>query len=217
MRKLFLMCTMMCVLGLTTTAQEHSFEDYFYPFAFRTFISQNSEGKTTSMSQFSFASESFDNYLIEETYIGMGIMSAKTIYRYHTEGNAVISDVQLRQNAITGSTKYQDKITLFAFPNDDKPYTWTETDRGDTYQCTSENVYINASIFQHSFFTKAIRITRDNSYVYKNEKHRIIETSYWVSDYGRIVTYIDWDGTKNAIKLDVLDYFQEISEEEYNK
>lgn len=64
---------------------------------------------------------------------------------------------------------------------------------------------------------KAIRITRDNSYIIGNEEHRIIETSYWVSDYGRIITYVDWDGTKKASsKLDVLDYVQEISEEKYN-
>ena len=65
---------------------------------------------------------------------------------------------------------------------------------------------------------KAIIITRDNSYIVGNEKYRIIETSYWVSDYGRIITYVDWDGTKKASsKLDVLDYVQEISEEEYNR
>ena len=64
---------------------------------------------------------------------------------------------------------------------------------------------------------KAIKITRDNSYTFENKKHRIIETSYWVSNYGRIITYLDWDGTKKASSaLDILDYIQEISEEEYN-
>lgn len=43
---------------------------------------------------------------------------------------------------------------------------------------------------------KAVKITRDNSYSVGNEKYRMIETSYWVSDYGRIITYVDWDGTK---------------------
>lgn len=101
--------------------------------------------------------------------------------------------------------------------NKDKPFKWSETDRGDKYQCTSEYVYINASIYHKSLFMKAIRITRDNSYIIGNEEHRIIETSYWVSDYGRIITYVDWDGTKKAsYKLDVLDYVQEISEEKYN-
>jgi hypothetical protein len=144
-------------------------------------------------------------------------MSAKTIYRYHTEDNAVISDVQLRQDRLTGSTRYQDRLILFAFPEKDKPFKWSETDRGDKYQCTSEYVYINASIFHKSLFMKAIKITRDNSYIFENKKHRIIETSYWVSNYGRIITFLDWDGTKNASsKLDALDYVQEISEEEYN-
>ena len=78
--------------------------------------------------------------------------------------------------------------------------------------------YINASINHESLFLKSIKITRDNSYIVENKKHRYIETSYWVSNYGRIITYVDWDGTKKASsKLDVLDYIQEISEEEYNK
>ena len=65
---------------------------------------------------------------------------------------------------------------------------------------------------------KAVKITRDNSYVIGNEKHRIIETSYWVNNYGRIITFVDWDGTKKtSSKLDVLDYIQEISEDVYNK
>lgn len=65
---------------------------------------------------------------------------------------------------------------------------------------------------------KAIKITRDKSYIIGNGKYRIIETSYWVNNYGRIITYVDWDGTKEvSSKLDILDYVQEISEEEYNK
>lgn len=44
------------------------------------------------------------------------------------------------------------------------------------------------------------------------------EKSYWVGNYGRIITHVDWDGTKRvSSKLDVLDYVQEISEDEYNK
>jgi hypothetical protein len=94
---------------------------------------------------------------------------------------------------------------------------WTETDRGDKYQCSSEYVYINASINHNSLFLKSIKITRENSYKVGNKMHRIIETSYWVSNCGRIITYVDLDGTKRASsKLDVLDYVQEISEEEYN-
>jgi hypothetical protein len=78
-------------------------------------------------------------------------------------------------------------------------------------------VYINASINHNSLFLKSIKITRDNSYIVENKKHRFIETSYWVSNYGRLITFVDWDGTKKvSSKLDVLDYIQEISEEEYN-
>ena len=203
---------------MSVQAQKYNFEDYLYPFGFRTYASPDSNGKLLSVTQYSFESHAFDNYLVAETYIGYGVMSAKNTYRYHIEGNAVISDVQLRQNGLTGSTQYQDGLILFAFPEKDKSFKWTETDRGDKYQCTSEYVYINASINHESLFLKSIKITRDNSYIVENKKHRYIETSYWVSNYGRIITYVDWDGTKKASsKLDVLDYIQEISEEEYNK
>lgn len=218
MKKSFFLLGAIMLLVMSVQAQKYNFEDYIYPFGCRTYDSPDSKGNLLSVTQYSFKSQAFDNYLVEEVYIGLGIMSAKTTYRYHTEENAVISDVQLRQNRLTGSTKYQDKLILFAFPEKDKPFKWTETDRGDKYQCTSEYVYINASIYHNSLFLKSIKITRDNSYIVGKKMHRIKETSYWVSDYGRIITYLDWDGTKRvSSKLDVLDYIQEISEVEYNK
>ena len=218
MKKSFLLLGAIMLLVLSAQAQNYNFEDYVYPFGYRTFASPDSKGNVSSVTQYSFESQVYDNCLVEEVYIGHGIMSAKTTYRYHTEENAVISDVQLRQNRLTGSTKYQDRLILFAFPEKDKPFNWTETDRGDKYQCTSEYVYINASINHKSLFLISIKITRNNSYVVDNKKHRIVETSYWVSDYGRLITFVDWDGTKKASsKLDVLDYIQEISEVEYNK
>ena len=218
MKKSFFLLGAIMLLVMSVQAQKYNFEDYIYPFGCRTYDSPDSKGNLLSVTQYSFESQAFDNYLVEEVYIGLGIMSAKTTYRYHTEENAVISDVQLRQNRLTGSTKYQDKLILFAFPEKDKPFKWTETDRGDKYQCTSEYVYINASIYHNSLFLKSIKITRDNSYIVGKKKHRFIETSYWVSNYGRLITFVDWDGTKKASsKLDVLYYIQEISEEEYNK
>lgn len=217
MKKSVLLLGAIMLLVMSTKAQRYNFDDYIYPFGFRTYVSPDNNGKLLSVTQYSFESLTFDNYLVEETYIGLGVMSAKTTYRYHTEENALISDVQLRQNRLTGSTRYQDRLILFAFPEKDKSFKWTETDRGDKYQCTSEYVYINASIAHKSLFVKAIRIIRDNSYTIENKKHRIIETSYWVSNYGRIITYVDRDGTKKASSaLDLLDYIQEISEEEYN-
>ena len=212
MRNLFLICTMMCMFGyMTTTAQEYNFEDYVYPFGCRTFSSQNTEGMATSMSQFSFASESFDNYLIEEVYVGMGIMSAKNIYRYYIENNAVISDVQLRQNALTGSTKYQDKITLFAFPNNDKPYTWTETDRGDKISGKSEYVYV----MFNSQRTRAIKITKTITFITNdNVKHKQIEKSFWIKGYGRVVTYYSIDGSEDRIQsiIELPVYFDGVTE-----
>ena len=216
-KKSFLFWGAIMLLVMSTYAQEYNFSDYVYPFGFRTYVSPDSKGKLSSVTQYSFESQAFDNYLVEEVYIGYGVMSSKTTYRYHTEENAVVSDVQLRQNRLTGSTRYQDRLVLFAFPEKDKPFKWTETERSDKYQCTSEYVYINASINHESLFLKSIKITRENSYIVGNETHKITETSYWVSNYGRIITKVDWDGTKNASALDVLDYVGEISEEEYNK
>lgn len=217
-KKSFLLLGTIMLFVMSTKAQKYNFEDYVYPFGFRTYSSPDSKGNLSSMTQYSFQSQAYDNYLVEEVYIGQGMMSAKTTYRYHTEENALISDVQLRQNRLTGSTRYQDRLILFVFPEEGKPFRWSETDRGDKYQCTSEYVYINASIYHKSLFLKSIKIIRENSYIVGNKKHRIKETSYWVSNYGRIITYVDWDGTqKVSSKLDVLDYIQEISEEEYNK
>lgn len=218
MKKLFLLLGAIVLLVMSVQAQKFNFEDYVYPFGCRTYASPDNKGNLLSVTQYSFESQAYDNYLVEEVYIGHGMMSSKTTYRYRIEGNTVISDVQLRQNRLTGSTKYQDRLILFAFPVNNKPFKWSETDRGDKYQCTSEYVYINASINHNSLFLKSIKITRNNSYIVENEKHRYIETSYWVSNYGRLITFVDWDGTKKASsKLDVLDYIQEISEEEYNK
>ena len=218
MKKTFILLWAIMLHVMSIQAQKYNFEDYIYPFGCRTYASPDSKGNLLSVTQYSFESQAFDNYLVEEVYIGIGIMSAKTTYRYHTEENAVISDVQLRQNRLTGSTKYQDKLILFAFPVNNKPFKWSETDRGEKYRCTSEYVYINASIDHNSLFLKSIKITRDNSFIVGKKMHRIKETSYWVSDYGRLITYLDWDGTKRvSSKLDVLDYIQEISEVEYNK
>ncbi|MBQ7451756.1 MAG: hypothetical protein IJV60_04295, partial [Prevotella sp.] len=116
MKKSFFLLGAIMLLVMSVQAQKYNFEDYIYPFGCRTYDSPDSKGNLLSVTQYSFESQAFDNYLVEEVYIGLGIMSAKTTYRYHTEENAVISDVQLRQNRLTGSTKYQDKLILFAFP-----------------------------------------------------------------------------------------------------
>lgn len=218
MKKTLLLFGAIMLLFMSTKAQEYNFEDYIYPFGCRTYASPDSKGNLSSITQYSFESQNFDNYIVAETYIGLGVMSAKTTYRYHIVENAVISDVQLRQIGLTGSRCYQDKLILFAFPEKGTPFKWSETDRGDKYQCTSEYVYINASIYNKSLFMEAIKITRSNNYIFEKEKHIVIETSYWVGNYGRIITYVDWDGTKRvSSKLDALDYVQEISEDEYNK
>lgn len=218
MKKSFFLLGAIMLLVMSVQAQKYNFEDYIYPFGCRTYASPDSKGNLLSVTQYSFESQAYDNYLVEEVYIGYGIMSTKSTYRYRIEGNTVISDVQLRQNGLTGTTRYQDRLTLFAFPVNNKPFKWSETDRGDKYQCTSEYVYINASVDHNSLFLKSIKITRDNSYIVGKKMHRIKETSYWVSNYGRLITFVDWDGTKKASsKLDVLDYIQEISEVEYNK
>ena len=165
MKKSFFLLGAIMLLVMSVQAQKYNFEDYIYPFGCRTYASPDSKGNLLSVTQYSFESLGYDNYLVEEVYIGHGIMSAKSTYRYRIEGNTVISDVQLRQNGLTGTTRYQDRLTLFAFPEKDKPFKWTETKRGDKYQCTSEYVYINASVDHNSLFLKSIKITRDNSYI----------------------------------------------------
>ena len=217
MKNLFLLLGAIMLIVMPTQAQNYNFEDYVYPFGCRTYASPDLKGNILSITQYSFESQTFDNFLIMETYIGYGVLSAKATYRYYIEDNAVISDVQLRQDMITGSKHYQDRLILFAFPEKDNSFKWTETDRGEKYQCTSEYVYIKASIYHKTLYLKSIKITRNTSYISKNKKHNVIETSYWVSNYGRIITYRDWDGMKGvSSQLDVLDYIQEISEEEYN-
>lgn len=196
---------------------DYNFENYLYPFGSRTYYSKDSSGKTASMSQFSFESQYYDNFLVEETYIGMGMKSATTYYRYHIKDNAVVSDIQIYQNVITGSTKYQDNITIFAFPINGKPYKWTEINRGDKNLCTSEYVYIMAS----GKYLKAIKITRDNNFTIGKEKHRVVEKTYWIEGYGRIITFVNRDGTERvSSKLDtygtyLFENVSEISKERY--
>lgn len=217
MKKFSFILLAICLCTLVCKAEVYNFEDYLYPFGCRTYSTPDNKGNLLSVTQYSFVSQAFDNYLVKEVYIGIGVMSSKTTYRYQTKGNAVISDVQLKQDILTGSTKYQERLTLFAFPKGEQPYQWTEIENGEKYQCTSEYVYVNASLFHASFFTKAIKITRDLTYFFKKEKHRVTEKSYWVSGYGRIITMTNWDGEERATsKLDILDYYQEISPEEYN-
>lgn len=115
MKKSFLLLGAIMLLVMSAQAQKYNFEDYVYPFGCRTYASPDSQGNLSFVTQYSFESKAYDNYLVEEVYIGYGIISAKSNYRYHTEENAVISDVQLRQNRLTGSTKYQDKLILLLF------------------------------------------------------------------------------------------------------
>lgn len=213
-KKIILLVTFM-LLAMSTKAQEYNFRDYFFPFGFRTCV-RDSVGNLLPITQYSFSSTNFDNYLVAETYIGWGIVSAKTTYRYYIEGNAIYSDVQLWQSRSKGSTHYQDEFILFAFPMENTPFKWTETVNGKKYQCTSEYVYIQFGIL----FKKAIKITRYNSYVLKNKKHRLIKTSYWVCGCGRVIAFTDRDGIKEtSSKLYYFDHvkdIREISEEEYN-
>ncbi len=217
MKRLTLVFAIILSYTIVCSASNLNFEDYIYPFGCRTYSSFDSKGNVSSMTQYSFESQNFDNYLVEEAYIGIGKMSAKNIYRYHIEGNAVISDFQILQNILTGTTRNQDRLTIFAFPKEDEPYNWTESYRGEKYQCTSEYVYLNASIYHNMSFWKAVKITRENTYLIGKKKHQVVETSYWISGYGRIITLVNWDGIEStSSKLDILDFFQELSLDEYN-
>lgn len=55
-------------------------------------------------------------------------------------------------------------------------------------------------------FMKAIKITRDNSYIVGNEKHRIIETSYMNGDYPSIrKKYWDMKNTQRKREVPTAD------------
>jgi len=196
MKKLLSIFIVLMSLLATCKAGEYNFEDYIYPFGSRTFKTLDANGKAISMSEYSFVSEQYDNYLVEEVYIGMGMQSATNYYRYRVVNNTVISDLQIKQNRLTGSTKYQDKRTLFAFPWKDKPYTWSETEQGEKIDGKSEYVYV---MFMGSK-TKAIKITENISFVVNNVKHKHQRKSYWIEGYGRVVTYYTMDDGKERIQ-----------------
>lgn len=196
MKKLLSILILMMSLSATCKAEEYNFDDYIYPFGSRTFKTLDANGKAISMSEYSFVSEQYDNYLVEEVYIGMGMQSATNYYRYRVVNNTVISDLQIKQNRLTGSTKYQDKRTLFAFPGKDKPYTWSETEQGEKIEGKSEYVYV---MFMGSK-TKAIKITENISFVINNVKHKHQRKSYWIEGYGRVVTYYTMDDGKERIQ-----------------
>lgn len=196
MKKLLSILILMMSLSATCKAEEYNFDDYIYPFGSRTFKTLDANGKAISMSEYSFVSEQYDNYLVEEVYIGMGMQSATNYYRYRVINNTVISDLQIKQNRLTGSTKYQDKRTLFAFPWKDKPFTWSETEQGEKIEGKSEYVYV---MFMGSK-TKVIKITEDISFVVNNVKHKHRRKSYWIEGYGRVVTYYTMDDGKERIQ-----------------
>lgn len=196
MKKLLSILILMMSLLATCKAEEYNFDDYIYPFGSRTFKTLDANGKAISMSEYSFVSEQYDNYLVEEVYIGMGMQSATNYYRYRVINNTVISDLQIKQNRLTGSTKYQDKRTLFAFPEKDKPYTWSETEQGEKINGKSEYVFV---MFMGSK-TKAIKITENISFVVNNVKHKHHRKSYWIEGYGRVVTYYTMDDGKERIQ-----------------
>lgn len=196
MKKLLLILIGLMSLLATCKAGEYNFEDYIYPFGSRTFKTLDANGKAISMSEYSFVSEQYDNYLVEEVYIGMGMQSATNYYRYRVVNNTVISDLQIMRNRLTGSTKYQDKRTLFAFPYKDKPYTWSETEQGEKIEGKSEYVYV---LFQ-GVKTEAIKITENITFVVNNVKHKHQRKSYWIEGYGRVVTYYRMEDGKERIQ-----------------
>lgn len=196
MKKLLSILLVMMSFSATCNAEEYNFVDYIYPFGNRTFSTLDANGKTISMSQYSFVSEQYDNYLVEEVYIGVGMQSATNYYRYRIVDNAVVSDLQIMRNRLTGSTQYQDKRTLFAFPYQDKPYTWSEKEKDQKIEGKSEYVYV---MFMGSK-TKAVKITENITYVVNNAKHKHQRKSYWIEGYGRVVTYYRMEDGKERIQ-----------------
>jgi hypothetical protein len=77
MKKSFLLLGAIMLLVMSIKAQNYNFEDYVYPFGCRTYASPDSKGNLSSVTLYSFESQDFDNYLVEEVYIGLGMMSPK--------------------------------------------------------------------------------------------------------------------------------------------
>lgn len=183
MKKIFFFVVIL-MFEMMTYAQKYRFDFYMYPPGGQSFV-EYAGGTEMGVSMFKFEHTTFDSYLIQETYIGLVNMSSRVTYRYHFEDNAVISDVQIRQNQLTGSTRTQDRITLFAFPDENKPYLWTETDRGDNVSGKSEYVYVMFCKKR----TKAIKITKTTTFTIDKVKHKNIEKSYWVMGRGPVISY----------------------------
>ncbi len=51
---------------MSVQAQKFNFEDYVYPFGYRTYASPDNKGNLWSLTQYSFESQAYDNYLVEE-------------------------------------------------------------------------------------------------------------------------------------------------------
>ena len=196
MKKLLSILIVMLSLSATCNAVDYNFGDYIYPFGNRTFSTLDANGKTISVSEYSFVSGQYDNYLVEDIYIGMGMQTATNYYRYRVVNNAVVTDLQIMRNRLTGSTQYQDKRTLFAFPNNDTPYTWSETEKDQKIEGKSEYVYV---MFMGTK-VKAIRITENITHVVDKIKHKHQRKSYWIEGYGRVVTYYRMEDGKERIQ-----------------
>ena len=72
MKRLTLVFAIILSYTIVCSASNLNFEDYIYPFGCRTYSSFDSKGNVSSMTQYSFESQNFDNYLVEEEYIGIG-------------------------------------------------------------------------------------------------------------------------------------------------
>ena len=66
MKKALLFWGAIMLFVMSTQAQEYNFGDYIYPFGFRTYTTPDSKGELSSVTQYSFESQTYDNYLIEE-------------------------------------------------------------------------------------------------------------------------------------------------------
>lgn len=57
MKKSFLLLGAIMLLVMSTQAQKYNFEDYVYPFGCRTYVSPDSKGNLSFVTQYSFESQ----------------------------------------------------------------------------------------------------------------------------------------------------------------
>lgn len=209
---LFIGITLLCPLS----ALAQSLSDFFYPFyTFQYTLTPAIKNPLTRM-RYEIGKTGNILYVTKTQVMGLQeyeigqdayyLSADKTV-------NGIISNQQVYYNSFTRDiTRSYDNIVMFMNPRTNKEY-WSETRRGEKYECSAEHVYI----VYDGKYSKAIKITRKTK-----AKNNIVTTwEYWLPNMSRIATFGQWGKGKRSI-IEVSDMIRpeadisEISSEEYN-